>query len=666
MKINRKPGSKAGLNNWDIMAPHASIMLREEHVDSPYIREARKVPGVKVKDLSLIVPGNAFEIVCRYAEPILADLQGRWVVPPPASVSWEDVETALRSRGEVRPFVLDGFLTDYQKDAIRFGWTRMGVSYWHPTGSGKTVTGLLSCLSVDGPLLVITRAASRLQFAREIRRFTHLEPFVIRPKSDQKKVVTVGGETWRQFFRRVMPEVGSAKEVARLWKEAKEKHGEKVEQESGLSDYLKECKEKGVRPVVITGWESLKLYKEELLAIPVGALLLDEAHRGKNSKRWDVLPLGPLPQDFKLRREQERKERTEARKFGGFIKEDYEGNRKAFIPSDNNAAIAARLARIAKKRVCTTATPIRDRVRDLWAQLDYAEPNAWGSKVAWENRYCDRKPGKYGGYDNRGSSNLDELKDRLVFSAHILSQEETHASLPAKRRQSLYLGVEDQCKPSEGFAEELRKAMSRGATAVLEAKLAESASRKREAVLGLIEDHAASDHKVVVFTGRRRDCERLAESIRKSTFAKSKGFPVWSVHGGTGDQDIRDSVVQEYMAHPGPCVLVATGQSVGESLNLQDTDAALFVMLPYTPGQLRQWEGRFFRLGGTRPVVIYYVICEGTVDERIASILIDKLPAVETISEDKDLAAAATPLAGLDIEEEDDESFAKAVLDFIE
>jgi SNF2 family DNA or RNA helicase len=78
-------------------------------------------------------------------------------------------------------------------------------------------------------------------------------------------------------------------------------------------------------------------------------------------------------------------------------------------------------------------------------------------------------------------------------------------------------------------------------------------------------------------------------------------------------------------------------------------------MLPYTPGQLRQWEGRFARLGQKRPVVIYYVIAEDTVDEHIASILIDKLPAVQRIVQDAELAEAGDILAGIDTNETDQE-----------
>jgi SNF2 family DNA or RNA helicase len=270
------------------------------------------------------------------------------------------------------------------------------------------------------------------------------------------------------------------------------------------------------------------------------------------------------------------------------------------------------------------------------------------------------KPGIYGGMDDRGSSNLDELNLRLRKVAHILKYEETHRHLPTKRRQSLYVAPEDQCRTSSGFAREIREAQKRGPSHVLEVRLAQAASKKRKAVMGVIEDHVGSKQKVVVFTGRKRDCDALGETVRKLPLVKKDSVQVWSAHGGQST-DVRQQIIDEYMAHPGPCVLVGTGHAFGESLNIHDTDAALFVMLPYTPGQLRQWEGRFTRLGQKRPVVIYYVIAEDSVDEHVAHILIDKLPAVEDVAQDTELAAARGILSGID-ENETDEEFVASVL----
>ncbi len=735
-------------NNWTIMAPHARLAFGLEGEDtlrnfgdtplSSFTSELQKISGVKLKKGLWNVPLNAISVVDTLQKqfPGVSTTAAAWVTEPSRSVDWGIVGSLLRERGEVQEWVLDGFLTAYQEESIAFGWTGAGIHYWHPTGSGKTLTGLLCSLSVPGTVVVVTRAAARLQYAREIERFLNVRAYVVRPESEltgqirvrgesrfgwlarhRRGPVRVNGESYREWQAR-QPKAGpirvngesygewqarnkgrfSREEMKLNWSAYKEEHGldnpgmsrdemkadwERHKIEHGLDnpgmsqvelsdawkahkeaygidpprrlpDYLEECRAAARRPFIVVGWEALTANIGRLVALQPGVVIFDESHRGKSTKRWDVVHLPELPDDVVEAREVLGKYTTDARSKDGFIKDTGEEGWKMFVPVLNTAASAAHLARASKKRICTTATPVKDRVRDLWSQLDLAEPNAWGNATAFQDRYCDRKPGIYGGYDTKGSSNLDELNLRLGNVAHILAYEETHRQLPAKRRQSVYIAPGDQCRPASGFPAELREAKKRGANAMLEVRLAQAASKKRKAVLDMVVDHVSSKHKVVIFTGRKRDCDQLGEDVRKAVGKLKQPATVWSAHG---EQSVthRQNIIDEYMDHPGPCVLVGTGHSFGESLNIHDTDAAFFVMLPYTPGQLRQWEGRFTRLGQTRPVVIYYVICEDSVDEHIASILIDKLPAVQKVVKDSELAEAKDVLAGIDPNQTDDE-----------
>lgn len=655
-------------NLWDIMAPYA-ILGFAPGVEAVHLEEAMALlPGVKKKDAGWAVPHHALHAVAGLVETHGANMIfAKWVNPLPATTTWDEVEAFLRASGEVADFVLDGFLTQYQKDAITHGWNRTGVHFWHGTGSGKTLTGLMSALSVQGPIIIATRAASRLQYAREVERFTTLKAYVVRPETEQRGLLTVGGRTWVEFFREVMPKLGKAALVAEAWKQEKAKHGVLVKRGNALAAYLDECKDQGRRPVIVVGWESLPSNLDALMRLRAGAFICDELHNAKNSKRWDTAPIPELEVDpaslsideLKAYQKTLNEITKSAKKQGGFVKQTEDGWR-LFLPNMNRASAAAQLARTVEKRIGTTATPVKDRVRDLWSQLDIIEPNAWGNKTSFESRHCDRKPGAYGGFDTRGSSHLVELKERLNHVAHILKYEDTHKHLPPKRRQSVYIAPEDQCNPSSGFAQERKAARNMGAAALLEVNLAEAASRKRTAVVSLLEEHIESGHKVTIFTGRRRDCEALGKSVLASPAVKNSQVKVWVAHG-EDSQAVRDRVVREYMEAEGPCVLVGTGQAFGEALNIDTTDAAFFVMLPYTPGQLRQWEGRFHRASTKRPIIIYYIIAEGTVDEHMASILIDKLPAVQQVVEDNELASAAHPLSGIN-EDESEEEFARSIL----
>jgi hypothetical protein len=83
-------------------------------------------------------------------------------------------------------------------------------------------------------------------------------------------------------------------------------------------------------------------------------------------------------------------------------------------------------------------------------------------------------------------------------------------------------------------------------------------------------------------------------------------------------------------------------------LNLHDTDLGLVAMLPVTPGQVVQIEGRWVRLGMKRNVLIQYLIAESTIDERVAQILLRKLPAVERATDVEEVRGIAHELAGAD------------------
>lgn len=552
------------------------------------------IPGVKLKGPRVMASWHAVPILdglLRRVGVTASDVE--WAQSPAAPATWEDVRAALA--GVAKPFVLDGFLTDYQRDALAFSVNRPGAMLHHPTGAGKTVSAILWAAVVADPTVIVTRATTRGQYAREVARFTNYEAFALKPTAEVRK-----RDRWQS-----------------------------------LADYVAWCETAGQPPWVVVGWESVADHVDALCALRPANLVLDESHKGKSEKRWEVLPIA----------EDDAAAIASIKARGGFVKPAQDGNGiVGILPRENTVTATATIAKVVRRRLATTATPVSDRIRDLWGQLDLLEPGAWGPFGVWARRYADAKPGQYGGLDTSGISNPDELVARLAYVLHRVDHATTHAQLPKKRRESFYIAPAQQCDAAPGFTREQKAAAANGASAVLELKLAEAASKKRKAVLARIAEHVESNHKVVVFTGRRRDCDDLAASIRGAC----RKATVWSAHGGHSQQE-RQDIKDEYRAHPGGCVLVGTGEAWGTAVDgLQCTDAAFFVMLPYTPGQLTQWEGRFTRLGQDRPVVIYYCIAEGTVDEHVASILLAKIANAEQVADGGSLDGASEALAGLD------------------
>ena len=300
----------------------------------------------------------------------------------------------------------------------------------------------------------------------------------------------------------------------------------------------------------------------------------------------------------------------------------YKRNRGA-DGSLNRAAAAKLVSLAASRRLGITGTPVRDRPKDLWAELDLIEPGAWGSNWDFVHRYCDARESSYGGLDTNGSSNEQELRTRVDSVVHRVGYAEVQRSMPPKVRTVVRF--------PESELEDLEKSRAQLPTELqgrLPRSIALASILKLTSVVDLVEskiDGMSTGTKVAVFTYLRSTADAIAEALRKRL---KDSCQVLCAHGGATPEK-RDALRGVYMAHPGPVVLVGTGDAWGESVSLNDTDTVVFAALPFTPGQLEQWEGRFHRKGQVKHVEIIYTVAVGTSDEHIANILLNKLPAVD-------------------------------------
>ncbi len=528
---------------------------------------------------------------------------------------WRDEgETDYASRGReltrdltqaewLRAGVAD-MLTSYQNANVGFGLSRPYVYNIWPCGAGKTLGSLVTCLAkyqqqhMRGGILIVCPGKARATWEREIKKRTLIKPFRARPDSQRRK------------------------------------------SDQTLSQYLDE---KHSVPIYIYGSESLPLYLDLIQRLNPAILIVDELHQFGNMKRWEALYDAAGEVSFRARRAAS-------------------GSRLALSAAGGAVSRMPSL----KFVMGLSATPLDDgRPRRLWSQLDMLSPGSFSySYSRFAKRYCAARPGMYGGLEDKGSSNLRELRQRCTFFTHEVSYSQSHGELPPTRVEVEFLSRSEQRKPGRWSEEEtykqaqkrLSKLVGKGSIpkhSVIEARLAEACSRKRKFVVEEAIDGLRGNGKVLIFATRHREVEELAKGLRRALSSGESPIdaPVLMAHGGVSSRE-RDDMVEHYRDSAGPVVMVATGDTMGTSVDgFQTTTLALLAMLPWKPGDFTQWRGRFDRLGGTA-TLLKVVVAEGTFDERVVEILTDKLGPIEEMLVDETVTSAKDKLLGIDDEDD--------------
>lgn len=116
--------------------------------------------------------------------------------------------------------------------------------------------------------------------------------------------------------------------------------------------------------------------------------------------------------------------------------------------------------------------------------------------------------------------------------------------------------------------------------------------------------------------------ELLREEIKKST-----------------DFAVDEAVVDEFEKAPAGAVLPAQIQSGGTGLNIQSASVVIICEPQFKPSIENQAVSRAYRMGQTRNVLVYRLLCEDSVDERITEILKEKQNIFDAFADESSAAA---------------------------
>lgn len=249
----------------------------------------------------------------------------------------------------------------------------------------------------------------------------------------------------------------------------------------------------------------------------------------------------------------------------------------------------------------------------------------------FKRQYC--LFGGYGGHEIVGYKNLELLKNEIDEYSLRRTKEEVLKDLPKKNVINEYVSLDD---PHRIFYNKIRKGVKdeclkidlnknnilalttrlRQATACPSLLTTEDVkSSKIERCVDLVEQIVNSHNKVVIFS-----------TFKEPVYQLEKLLQAYSPLIGTGDMRDEDvsTNIDKFQKDDKYKVFIGTIAKCGTGVTLTAASYMIMIDTPFTASSTEQAEDRIYRIGTTKPVFIYHLICEDTIDERVAKIIATK------------------------------------------
>lgn len=322
---------------------------------------------------------------------------------------------------------------------------------------------------------------------------------------------------------------------------------------------------------------------------------------------------------------------------------------------------SARLVKSLQARhiLLLTATPVENRLSDLFQLVNLVRPGHLGSPAEFRARH---------GAAAAEASVRDIASLRSGLQKVLVRHRRSEVALMLPRRLAETVRVTPGDEEAQLYARVCARvrAAARGASAsqtltlrslqrlagsspmALAPSLAKAgwddlakqaqavpATRKLQALWEALRRHgvtdprgpAATGEKAVVFTAFRGTLAFLAQS------ALEAGVPAAVYHGSLARAE-KDAVIRRFERE---VPLLLTTEAAGEGRNLQFCRLMVNFDLPWNPMQIEQRLGRIHRIGQDRDVLLTNLVTRGTVEERVLQVLERKINLFELVVGELDM-----------------------------
>ncbi|NDF29903.1 MAG: DEAD/DEAH box helicase [Nitrososphaeria archaeon] len=287
-----------------------------------------------------------------------------------------------------------------------------------------------------------------------------------------------------------------------------------------------------------------------------------------------------------------------------------------------------------KYRVGLSGTPIYNRGSETWPIVDILRPGLLGSFREFCEYFCYiNEKGKAIVLENKRESLrhmlqkhvmlrrkksdvLSELKEKIRYKEII----DSDINYYNKELERIWKKLEDERKEAQ-TAFDASTAYQRA----IQSERQAAGAAKLPHVINFVKNIMEIEESVVVFCHHKSIHSLLHQSLSE--------FKPASIIGGQSDKQRQDSIDS---FQNGQTKLMIAGLRAGNvGINLTRAKYVIFAELDWSPAIHLQAEDRLHRIGQKNTVFAYYLIGNGTLDEHVARVLVDKSYEIDSIMDNK-------------------------------
>ena len=288
----------------------------------------------------------------------------------------------------------------------------------------------------------------------------------------------------------------------------------------------------------------------------------------------------------------------------------------------------------AQIRIISTGTPIENHLGELWSLMQFANAGLLGSLKHFERRFA-RPIQEHG--DRHAAEALRQLVRPFILrrtKSEVLDELPPKTEIDLKvqlspEESALYESIRQEAAEQIGESvpagqqriqiltalTRLRQAACHpslvGGPDVLRATAA-ATSAKHETLLALVDELRDGGHRALVFSQFVKHLDLVRGLLDK------RQIPYQYLDGSTPARQ-RQARVDAFQQGEGDLFLISL-RAGGTGLNLTAADYVIHLDPWWNPAVETQASDRAHRIGQSRPVTVYRLIAEGTVEERILSL----------------------------------------------